>query len=352
MKVRVISADDLDVGLQKKWAALQATSSTLNRPFYHHGFTRLVADCRAGVRIAVVEADGEVCAFLPHEVGAHGELLQVGLRLNDYHGLIAKLDTSLDLHALLSTLRLRYWHFDHAPLQQSALAPFIRMRSSSPYMNVSGGLELYHQRLAAAQGVKNPGILTSMRKSAKRLERDFGPLRFIWKERSSAVLEQLMAWKTQQWMRTVGASHNAFDEPWIRNMLFKSCALSNTDFCGNVSSLFAGNRLVAAHFGYRSDKVLHGCFASFDPELGYYTPGSLLLLQLAEQAYTEGVNIFDMGRGASHYKMRFATDQVEMGEGAVSRPQLFAEARMWQKSSLVRLKSKLKAMIKPRPSIQ
>jgi CelD/BcsL family acetyltransferase involved in cellulose biosynthesis len=47
---------------------------------------------------------------------------------------------------------------------------------------------------------------------------------------------------------------------------------------------------------------------------------------LAEQAQPQGIELIDLGRGTQDYKMRFRTDLVALGEGAVSRPAFVAQA--------------------------
>ena len=344
MKISAISANDLDDSLIARWKELQKLDPTLNRPFYHPEFTRLVSTVRPEVRIAVIESAGEISAFLPFEIGSKKNICQVGLALNDYHGLIGNLLDELPMHEVLRAVGARYWHFDHMPLAQKSLSPYVSIFSTSPFMQLDGGLEQYHQRLAVFQKVKTPGVIASMRKATNRLQRDHGPLRFEWNERSQDVMNKMMAFKSAQWRRTAGASHDAFSQPWVINLLKNGHALTNHDFCGTLSSLHAGDKLVASHFGFRAGGVLHGSFASFDPELSYYMPGSLLIHQFAEHGPRNGVSLFDMGRGTQDYKMRFATNTVSMGEGAISRPQFFANAELLLKGINIATKRKLKSI--------
>ncbi|MEY2951963.1 MAG: hypothetical protein RLZZ401_50, partial [Pseudomonadota bacterium] len=344
MKISLIAVHELDDGLQQRWRELQSKEPVLQRPFYHPEFTRLVARHRPGIRIAVLEADNGVCGFLPHELDRARQIQPIGLYLSDYHGLIANFATPVAVPQLLRACGAKYWHFDHMPLVQSALAPFIRMPSVSPVMDIAGGIEAYQARLAEFQLTKTPGVLASTRKSANRLRRDLGPLRFVWDERDPAVLERVMALKSAQWRRTGVADHDAFALPWVRHLMQDGHQLRDNSFCGTLSALYAGDRLVAAHFGFRSDAVLHGSFATYEPDLSYYMPGSLLIQQFAEHGSGQGVSTFDMGRGTQDYKVRFATSMVAMGEGAVSTPQIIATTHLWAQQSKNRVKTKLKSI--------
>ncbi len=342
MKVSMISPTEIDQNLLEKWRALQLTSQTLDRPFYHPTFAKAIGMVRENARVAVIESDGDVVGFFPHEITGNAIVSNIGLGLNDYHGLIANLKSDMDVHEVLTQLGGRYWHFDHAPAEQASLCQYMHLRSVSPYMEIQGGLADFHGRLAAFQSTKKPGVIASMRKAENRLQRDRGPLRFVWNERSPGVMEKLMAWKSNQWLRTAGQSHDAFARSWVKSLLWNTHELEGQAFCGQLSSLYAGDTLVAAHFGFRASAVLHGSFASYDPELSYYMPGSLLIHKFAAHGHENGVSLFDMGRGTQDYKMRFATGFVDMGEGAVSRHQRMTDAHF----KLIKLKISAKNKLK------
>jgi CelD/BcsL family acetyltransferase involved in cellulose biosynthesis len=49
-------------------------------------------------------------------------------------------------------------------------------------------------------------------------------------------------------------------------------------------------------------------FPAFDPELGRFSPGTIMMLALAEQAPSRGIARIDLGGGEENYKLRLATD--------------------------------------------
>ena len=49
---------------------------------------------------------------------------------------------------------------------------------------------------------------------------------------------------------------------------------------GQLLTLRAGERLVAAHFGVRSGAMFHPWLAGFDPELRSYSPGLIFMSRL------------------------------------------------------------------------
>lgn len=347
MKLSVIAASELDAGLDARWQALRRTSETYGRPFYHPGFTRLAARHRPALRIAVIEDAGMICGFLPHEVDQRGALQPVGLFLNDYHGVIAAPDQGIAVAELLRTCGARYWHFDHMPKEFGSTRAWVMEPTVSPYMDFAGGFTQYVERLARYQGVtKTPGVITSVRKSANRLKRDVGELRLDWSRPEPDLLEWIMRLKSEQWHRSGRPQDDAFAIPWVRSFMQDGLSFRDGDFGGTLSALYAGDRLIAAHFGFSDQQhgILHGSFATFEPELGYYMPGSVLIQQFAEHGAAGGFRLFDMGRGSQDYKMRFATGHVDMGEGAVSRPQWIADTAMAGRRSWRNAKQRIKAV--------
>jgi CelD/BcsL family acetyltransferase involved in cellulose biosynthesis len=238
--------------------------------------------------------------------------------------LIASPGLDVDVATLLRACGGRYFGFNHMPLTQTVFAPFIRCHSASPVMGLQGGWDAYVQRLCEAQNTRSPGILTTIRQSTTRLARDKGPLRFEMHDGSASVLTELMRLKSEQWARTVGAANDPFAVPWIRQLMSDTLATQSMGFRGSLSTLYAGDKLVSSHFGLRAGATLHSWFPVFDLDYAYYQPGLILLKNIAEQGVKDGLTEIDLGRGTAGYKMRFKTDLIPLGEGAVSRPAIVA----------------------------
>jgi CelD/BcsL family acetyltransferase involved in cellulose biosynthesis len=343
IKISVIATGDLDASLTQKWNHIQGSDDALRSPYYCSEFTRLVAGTGRVVRIAIIEVDGVVQGFFPHEKDSWGRLRPVGGSLNDYHGLIASAHLNLDAPSLLRACGANYFGFNHLPLTQTVFSPYVRFKSVSPVLDLQGGWDAYVERLATTQKVRSPGILATIRASSKRIERDIGALRFEIRESSPRVLETLMQLKSAQWARTMGSSHDPFSVPWIRQLLFNCLEAQGTDFGGSLSTLYAGDKLLACHFGLRARGTLHSWFPVYDPAYAYYQPGLILLKMIAKCGSEEGLSLIDLGRGTADYKMRFRTRVIALGEGAVSSPAILAQAAMSSKLA--------KGLIKANPNV-
>ena len=339
MRVSVIPALELDQALRKRWSEIQSSDNALRSPFYSFGFTHQVAQSGQGVQVAVIESEGVVSGFFPHQIRGLGHLYPVGGDLNDYHGLIALPNLELTAPELLKACRGRYLGFNHMPWAQTVFSPFLRMESVSPVLDLTGGWSAYVQRLGLAQGTQSPGILSTLRASLKRIERDLGPVRFEMHEKSPALLHALMRMKSEQIIRTKSSAGDPFVEGWIRQLLGSMLASEEPGFSASLSTLHAGDTLLALHYGLQSGDTFHSWFPVFDPAYAYYQPGLVLLKKIIEASCDAGLTLIDLGRGTAGYKMRFKTSQVRLGEGAVSSPALIAQTVMAQKS----LKTKIKA---------
>ena len=94
-------------------------------------------------------------------------------------------------------------------------------------------------------------------------------------------------------------------------------SIENDHFAGMLSSVYAGDRLAAVHFGMRSHAVWHWWFPTYDLDLDKYSPGLILLLELARQAPGLGLIRLDLGRGHARYKTAFASGATPLIEGSI-----------------------------------
>ena len=339
LKHSIISVGELDGSLLARWETLQQRNPGLASPYYRPEFTQLVAAQRPRTRVAVLEQGGVVVGLLPHETTLAGYLKPVGLGLNDYQGWVAAPELVAPPAGWLRACGARYLAFNHVPQEQDWAVPFERERHDSPQMDLRNGWEAYVQRLGAVQSTGTPGVLAAVRQSVRRLERNLGPVRFNLDDRDPVAFAWTLARKSEQWRRTGGAKADAFAALWISSLMDTLFQARGDHFQGVLSTLYAGDHLIAAHFGLRSRGVLHYWFPVYDTRQAYYQPGLVCLLRVAEAACASGVQLIDLGCGSQAYKVRFQTGVQTLLEGEVARPQWLASttngarrARKWLKA--------------------
>jgi len=154
----------------------------------------------------------------------------------------------------------------------------------------------------------------------RRIEKEIGPLRFVAHSTNASLLDQTLAWKSQQYFAS--GKPDLFALGWTRPLVERIHAVQTKDFAGMLSLLYAGDWLVAGHFGMRSRAVWHYWFPAYDEAMAKYSPGLILLLKMAEHALTLGLHTIDLGKGMSLYKERLMNNYTMVAVGSVELPSL------------------------------
>lgn len=294
------------------WRRLRTSNPALDSPYFHPGFAAAVHASGRAVHVAVDEDDaGEIRALLPgHREGS--TLQPVGWPGADFQGPIVQPGESFSPLALLCA-GVRSFEFDHLVDGVAAFEPWIQSRRVSPYLDVSGGLDGYLGR-ASKSGRDN---ISQARRRTAKAERELGPVRFQVDVVDEELLRQLVELKRDQY-RATGA-RDFFAEADRLNLLHRLLHTRGRDFGGIMSTLHAGENLIAAHFGIRSDSVLHWWFPVYAPEHSKLAPGWMLLRELVIAAPALGIDRIDLGRGDDEYKRRAKTGESTVCQGIVTR---------------------------------
>jgi CelD/BcsL family acetyltransferase involved in cellulose biosynthesis len=192
------------------------------------------------------------------------------------------------------------------------MQPYEWANAESPYLDLRGGFDRYRQE----RKERGSGLLEEMARKARKLEREVGPIRFEFHTRDEGVFARLLEWKAAQREQT--KTFNVLNMGWARDLLKRIQATQTDDFAGMLSALYAGDQLAAVHLGMRSRSALHYWIPTYNPALGKYSPGSMILLETARAASEIGVTRLDMGAGDERYKNRFKSGFLMLGFGSVN----------------------------------
>ena len=309
MKVSVIRPHELGPRERMRWRALQLANPGLASPYFSWQFAQAAAAARTDVRVAVLEEDHRVVGFFPFQQRM-GAGLPAGGRLSDHHGVIAAPGTQWDWAELLMGCRLSYWQFDHLAAWQRPPVPV--SCGSSPGLDLSRGYDAWLRgRLDGSSS------LASLPRKARKLAREVGPLRFELLSRDAAAFDEVIRLKSEQCRRTGQLDFFAWD--WTRALVQRLRDIDDEDFGGCLSTLHAGDTLVAAHFGIHTPQVLHWWFPVYSQAHSPFSPGSLLLLEVAREAARSGHGLLDLGKGDERYKQSFADCSWPLLEGFIAR---------------------------------
>ena len=308
MRVKVARPGELGPGEAEVWAKCQRATAAGHTPFLSLTFARAVDAARPSARVAVVEDGGEITAFLPFERGAGGIGKPIGDPVNDLQGLLTT-GAPVDARRVVKGAGLRGWRFIAAPAGQAALAPhhYEDGPTEAPVISLAEGYEAYLQGLSSS-------LRSESRRKRRGLERQFGPVRLEWNSTDPAHLRKLIEWKS-------GKYHSARElfsgDPTVTAMMEGLAHSEHEDCRGAVNVLLAGDRPVAVNIGLLGPRGLTGWSVSYDRELGKYSPGTMLVFAIAEEAAARGIPLIDLGYGQDRYKFSLANDSLPLAGGAV-----------------------------------
>ncbi|MFF0816093.1 GNAT family N-acetyltransferase [Rhodococcus sp. NPDC003318] len=298
---------DLDV-----WHRLRDAAAELDSPYFHPGFAAAVHATGRDVKVVVVaDRDDRVTGLMP----VHRDrsvLSPLGSPAADFQGPLLAVGSRFPVRRLLSG-GVRTFEFDHLATGVADFAPWIESCRVSPFLDVSGGFEAYLGR-ASRSGRAN---MAQARRHLARAERTLGPVSFRVDNPDAGVLAKLIELKRRQYAAT--GARDYFGRPDRVELMSRLLRTRSTEFGGILSTLCAGPHLLAAHFGIRSDRVLHWWFPVYDPAYAQLAPGWMLLRELVIAASTVGVERIDLGRGEDEYKRRAKTGETQVFQGMVTR---------------------------------
>lgn len=300
---------DMAPGDRAAWAAFRAADRALRSPYFALGWLDAVDAARGDLVVLRGSRNGRPIAFLPVHARAYG-LEPAGGPLCDWHGFVAAPDADFSAREALGS-RFTNYRFSAAPASDRALTPFTRRRDVSPLIDLSDGFAAY---LSPKRGAA-PRAVRSWRRGLRKLDQAGKPWRFVLDDPDPEVLGALLRMKSAQLRRT--GKTDVLSYRWARRLIECLMDLEDDAFRGMLSSLWIGDRLAAAHLGIRSGPVLHYWAPAHEREFSAYSPGMILMGQLAEHGAADGIAEIDLGPGLYRHKRDLANGAAPLIAGVV-----------------------------------
>jgi CelD/BcsL family acetyltransferase involved in cellulose biosynthesis len=314
LRGRVICPHELDGDQIALWKQFCEAGDIYRSPFYWPQFTLAVASCRSDARVAVLELAGRIVGFLPFHLVQGRVGKPIGAHINDYHGPILAPGVAIGASDLLRAAGLDAYDFNHLPSAIAGLSSSGRGTLSSPQMDLANGYDAY----AKARDASWTKAQREIGRRYRKTEAELGPIRFRFHDHSSEVFRQLVTMKNTQYARL--DVRMRIDQGWAGEVLERLRQTQEPDFAGVVSTLHAGDRLIAAHFGLRTADLLHWWFPAYELALSRLGPGKNLVNQCAIAAGDQGIRRIDFGKGDEDFKLHFANREVRLREGSLVVP--------------------------------
>ena len=323
---RIVHSTSLTGPELARWRALQASNPTLISPFFAPEFAQGFTAAGHAVQVVLIKIEGTLIGVLPFEkgglarAGATDRVMRLlgagcpaGRRLSDHHGLIAAPEFVPDAFGLLRAAQLTTWDFHRLPTTQATFAPFKTHSEDWHIADLSGG----HEHYLASVRKTSSSILKQTAMKERRLVRAVGPLTYKSNLRDPRLLASLLEWRSLR--HPHAPDLDGLTKTELEALLTHFLSIDTPDFAGQLSGLFAGDQIVALHFGLRSRKLLVYWFLGFNPAFAQISPGISLLLRLIEQAGRDGIQQIDLGAGSERYKRQLSTSTTQLFAGSVER---------------------------------
>jgi CelD/BcsL family acetyltransferase involved in cellulose biosynthesis len=321
LDIAVVRPGELPEDEVRRWRELQAADPLQQSPFLSPEFTIAVGRVRPEARVAVLSDGSRIVGFFPYERRQRMIGVPIGAGITDSQGMVHEQGLDWDPVAVLRACRLPVWEFDHLVADQKPFERFHRTRSASPILDLSHGYAGY---------VEDRGRAGDVVKKAARNERVMGrdlqlPVRFVWEDTNRTAFSALRDWKSAQYQRT--QQLDRLRVPWVEAVIEELLGLDTPGCRAVLSTVYLGDRPVAAHLGLRSETILAYWFPAHDVDLARYSPGIFTCLRVAEAAAESGIRQVDLGKSPAAYKDRLKTGETRVAEGRVIRSRSLAVAR-------------------------
>jgi CelD/BcsL family acetyltransferase involved in cellulose biosynthesis len=315
-KAEVVTHDNLAAEDAETWRALQSAEPAFANPLFGPEFFQIVGGARDDARVAVLRLHGQAVGFLPFHQRSLGLARAIGAPFSDYQGLVSKRNTGLSGRQALRLAGIKSFRFNGLIDPQGLFAGTAMFNDEAHAIVLDQEPADYLEAVRAA----SPKKFKNYRRLEHRLEREVGQLRLVCDDRSQATLDLVLGWKREQFLRT--GLQDVLRPQWARQMMQSVFDSRLPGGSGLMMTLYAGETLVAAHFGIRSQTVYHPWIASANPALAAYSPGQLFLSHAVRAMPTLGLRVYDLGPGTDHYKRPYANLTHRPGAGLVTAPNL------------------------------
>lgn len=318
---RRVGPEGLPLELVKAWRTIQNSNPNLGSPYFSPEFTNAAAASRNDTEVVIAFHGDTPVAFLPfHRVSPYSAF-PIGGAINDYHGVISPPTLTGCLERLVEAAGLKRFDFHSMwyPLDE-ATRWAVDDQITETSANIAGTGEDYRQQLPQ----KSRTIWKQGQKTRKMI-RELGPLRFEMHDPDPARLEWLIRLKREKYRRT--DCTDFFKPEWSRKLLAQLNMIQSADFRGVMSVLYAGDHLVAGHFGIATETVLHYWYPAFDTRYAIYSPGTEFYLQLVQQSIAQGIRRIDFGYGEEPFKMKLTNQQGRLACGCIGASAIQLQSR-------------------------
>jgi CelD/BcsL family acetyltransferase involved in cellulose biosynthesis len=312
LRATLVQPEDISPEHRERWSSFAAQPS-FGSPFLSWSFAQAVGRLRDDARVAVFHEGRRTCGYLAFQVDGDGAGHPIGDTICDAQAVMAPSGWRFDPRGLIEAAGMSAWAFDHLTVAQPDFDPYHVHRHRCPVVELAAGYDSFLQDVRG----HSKDLLAQVGRRRRKLEREVGPVVCEWQStQPDEDLRSLHDWKSDQYRRE--GAWDRFAQQWIARAVEQLAGSRDPTCTGLLTSLRAGEHLVAVHFGLLGTDRLSWWFPAYDPDFGAYSPGLILLLDLIAESARRGVDRIDLGRGEHGYKLRVTSRAYEVAEGRVA----------------------------------
>lgn len=289
MHISLIRPAELGPSDIQAWRSMQLETSSLANPFLCPEYTMGVGEVQPTARVAVLAEGSRTLGFFPFERRKFGAGAAIGGGLSNCQGLIHAPGAEWDARELLRACGLSSWQFNELTQDQKPFERYVTDQVRTYLIDLSNGPESYDEDIR----LKSPKFAKSMSQKARKLQRDFGEVRWAADTRDMADLRLFMSWKSNQCKKNGWL--DIFTRPWVVDLIDRLFATRTDSFGCAISVLYAGETPVACELSFRSRHYVVAWHSVYDPEFAKYAPGLIRYSFAVKQMATAGVQLYELG---------------------------------------------------------
>ena len=321
MKASVVRPGELGPEQLALWRDMRAEVPHLRSAFLAPEYALALDECRDDVRVAVLSDAGATVGFFAFEQRGRGVAKPLGHGLTDTEAIVHGAGRVPVVQDVLRASGLSGWDFETLVAEQVPPGAQAVERRPCPVMDLSEGFPAYLE----ARKRESKKIVQGSQRKLRKLEREVGPVTFVFAEQDPVALKTLMAWKSAQYKAM--DEWDRFAEPRVIELVERLHQSEARDCAGTLSVLSVAGKPLAAHFGLAGTTSLATWFPAYDAEFSAFSPGILLHFAMAEAAVERGITELNLGRGHHEYKEALKTGDLTVVRGSVDAGRVSALSR-------------------------
>ena len=288
---------DLD---KHAWDRFRATRPSLRSPFFSWDWIAHVNAVRNDISVLRVMQNGSPVAYLPIQTNAFGWARPVGSPLCDWQGFISCENFKVDTDLLLTHLGVAGFKFSTVPPDDPLFQSIRGLVDASFALDLSAGYPAY----ATAQIAARPKAFRNYRSRLRRLAEAHPFYEVRLDDRDPAAFDEIIRLKSEQYRDT--GQPNALRPAWTIKLLANLFSGDRADLHARISTLRVNGRIIAGHLGLQERGHLHYWFPVYDHKFADFSPGIVLLHEIAKAEGEHAVSTIDLGGGSYRFKEEFA----------------------------------------------